>query len=85
MESFHPDQVVKVEVGTPEGAFQTVYQSEPRQVDRPCPYTLSIEVDQVMVKVDKVRLTVDQSVLGLGWNEIDAVQLSGRLEGDSGG
>lgn len=85
VESFHPDQVVKVEVLTPEGDSYTVYENDPQQVDRPCPYTLSVQVGDVPEKVDRVRITVDQSVLGLGWNEIDAVQLIGGVERESGG
>lgn len=77
VESFNPDQVVKVEVMTPRGNYETVYTSEPEQVDRPCPYRLTIPVDGLNFKSDVIRITVDQSVLGLGWNEIDAVQVSG--------
>jgi hypothetical protein len=81
IENFHPDQVVKVEVRTLAGDFLTVYESEPRQVDRPCPYQLTVPVPALEERVDGVRITVDQSVLGLGWNEIDAVQLVGREGG----
>ncbi|MFO8037448.1 MAG: hypothetical protein R6U57_12560 [Anaerolineales bacterium] len=78
VESFHPDQVVKVEVRTLAGEFLTIYESEPMQVDRPCPYQLTVPVPELEERIDGVRITVDQSVLGLGWNEIDAVQLVGR-------
>ncbi|MBS3752195.1 MAG: hypothetical protein KGY46_02275 [Anaerolineales bacterium] len=78
IESFNPDQVVKVEVQTLEGDFQVVYESEPTQVDRPCPYSLTVPVTEFGELVDGLRITVDQSQLGLGWNEIDAVQLIGR-------
>jgi len=81
VENFNPDQVVKVEVMTPAGDYETVYTAEPEQVDRPCPYRLSIPVEGLGYKSDVIRITVDQSVLGLGWNEIDAVQLSGVTEG----
>lgn len=81
VESFHPDQVVKVEVRTLAGEFLTIYESEPTQVDRPCPYQLTVPVPELEERVDGVRITVDQSVLGLGWNEIDAVQLVGREGG----
>lgn len=80
VESFNPDQVVKVEVLAPVGDYETVYTSEPEQVDRPCPYRLTIPVEGLNYKSDVIRITVDQSVLGLGWNEIDAVQLTGVTE-----
>jgi hypothetical protein len=77
-ESFNPDQVVKVEVLNPEtGAYYTVMQKNPVPVDRPCPYELAVAVEGIDFKTDQVRITVDQSQLGLGWNEIDAVQLLG--------
>lgn len=80
IQSFNPDQVVKVEVLNPDDEFQLVYEKVPKAVDRPCPYTLSILVGDLGYKSNKIRLTVDQSLLGLGWNEIDAVQLLGVLE-----
>ena len=77
-ESFNPDQVVKVEVKDPEGGgFYAVLQKNPLQVDRPCPYELIVPVEGIDFMSDTVRITVDQSQLGLGWNEIDAVQLIG--------
>ena len=77
-ESFNPDQVVKVEVKDPEGGgFYTVLQKNPIPVDRPCPYELVVPVEGIDFMSDTIRITVDQSQLGLGWNEIDAVQLVG--------
>jgi hypothetical protein len=77
-ESFNPDQVVKVEVLDPElGGYYTVMQKNPQQVERPCPFQLIVVVDGISFKTDTVRITLDQSQLGLGWNEIDAVQLVG--------
>ena len=79
-ESFNPDQVVKVEVIDPEtGAYYTVLQKNPIPVDRPCPYELEVVVNGIDFKTDQVRITVDQSQLGLGWNEIDAVLLVGSM------
>ena len=80
VESFNPDQVVRVEIynpGTQE--FITVLEKEPEQVDRPCPYTLRVPVEGVDFRTNRVRITIDQSVLGLGWNEIDAVELIGTI------
>lgn len=80
LESFNPDQVVKVEVLDPEtGAYYTVLQKNPVKVDRPCPFELKVAVDGINFKTNQVRITVDQSQLGLGWNEIDAVQLIGSV------
>lgn len=79
-ESYNPDQVVKVEVLNPQtGGYYTVLQKNPVQVDRPCPYQLIIPVEGIDFKTNLVRITVDQSQLGLGWNEIDAVQLIGTF------
>lgn len=79
-ESYNPDQVVKVEVFDPEtGGYYAVMQKNPVQVDRPCPYQLVIPVEGIEFKTNQVRITVDQSQLGLGWNEIDAVQMIGTL------
>ena len=79
-ESYNPDQVVKVEVFDPEtGGYYAVLQKNPVQVDRPCPYQLIIPVEGIGFKTNLVRITVDQSQLGLGWNEIDAVQLIGSI------
>jgi len=79
-ESFNPDQVVKVEVLDPDtGGFYTVLQKNPNQIDRPCPYELVITVKGINFKTNAVRITLDQSQLGLGWNEIDAVELIGSV------
>jgi hypothetical protein len=79
-ESFNPDQVVKVEVLDPDsGGFYTVLQKNPVQIDRPCPYELVIPVMGIKFKTNTVRITLDQSQLGLGWNEIDAVELIGSV------
>lgn len=83
-ESFNPDQVVKVEILNPEGQYVVVLEKPPEPIDRPCPYQLLIPVDGINFKSDTVRITVDQSVLGLGWNEIDAVELVGVEELPSG-
>ena len=80
-QSFNPDQVVKVEIQNPDtGAYYTVLQKNPVQIDRPCPYVLEILVEGIDFETDRIRITVDQSQLGLGWNEIDAVKLVGSFE-----
>ena len=80
IQSFNPNQVVKVELLDPEGEFKTVYEASPVAVTRPCPYALSVPVEELGFASDTVRITVDQSILGLGWNEIDAVRLAGVAE-----
>jgi hypothetical protein len=78
IQTFNPNQVVKVElIGADERGFE-IYKSNPFQVDRPCPYELSISVERTLESYDTLRITLDQSVLGLGWNEIDAVELIGE-------
>jgi hypothetical protein len=80
-QSFNPDQIVKVEVFNAEtGGFYTVLQKNPRRVDRPCPYELIIPIDGIKFQTNLIRITVDQSQLGLGWNEIDAVKLIGSID-----
>jgi hypothetical protein len=80
VQTFNPNQVTRVElVGNFDRAV-SVYEKEPNQVDQPCPYTLSIPVEKTERLYDVVRITVDQSVLGLGWNQIDAVELIGDPE-----
>lgn len=77
-ESFNPDQISKVEVQDPEHqGYYTVLQKNPLRVDRPCPYELVVPVEGIDFLTNTVRITVDQSQLGLGWNEIDAIQLIG--------
>lgn len=78
IQSFNPDQVFKVELIGPFERATVVYEQDPHQVDQPCPYTLSIPVDRTEGRFDSVRITLDQSVLGLGWNQIDAVELVGE-------
>jgi hypothetical protein len=73
--TYSPNQVVLVELWDIGGEYHTIYTGEPIQTD--CPYTLIIPVDPMDVPVNAVRITIDQTVLGLSWNEIDAVQLTG--------
>ena len=80
VQSFNPDQVIQVELVGNFNRGVTVYEREPRQVDQPCPFILTIPVERTEQTYDRVRITIDQSVLGLGWNQIDAVELIGDLE-----
>ncbi len=80
VQTFNSNQITNVELIGIAGRSETVFEQQPVQVDQPCPYTLSIAVEKTNTLYNGVRITVDQSVLGLGWNEIDAVQLVGDRE-----
>jgi len=77
-QTFNPGQIVKVELFSPDG--QTDYQAytaRPAKVET-CPQTLTLRLDgSNLTQVNRIRITVDQSVLGVGWAEIDAVELVG--------
>ncbi len=79
-QTFNPNQVVTVELVSALGSVLEIYAGEPFQVDQPCPYVMSIVIDKTNMRYSKVRLTVDQSSLGLGWNQIDAVELVGDAD-----
>ena len=77
IETFNPNQVRVVELL---GSFErniVIYDKSPSPVDQPCPYTLSIPVEPTEERYDAIRIKLDQSELGLGWNQIDAVELIG--------
>ncbi len=80
VQTFNSNQVTSVELIGDFGRSITIYEQAPTQVDQPCPYIISIPVEKTRATYSAVRITVDQSVLGLGWNEIDAVQLVGDRE-----
>ncbi|MEW5868583.1 MAG: protein kinase [Chloroflexota bacterium] len=75
-QSYHPSQIKQVDLLGQEGNETTVYEAQPSQMGQ-CPYVLSIDVGETSFAATGVRITLDQSVLGLGWNEIDAVELVG--------
>lgn len=79
VETYNPDQVVKLELIDMQGQYVTVYTAQPKQVDKPCPYFLNVLISQSDILAQGVRITIDQSVLGLGWNEIDAVEMVGMI------
>ena len=76
-ESYNPGQVTKVQVVDVKGKVTDVYSAAPAAAPG-CPYVLKVPITGVTAKVKTVRITVDQSVLRIGWNEIDAVQLVGK-------
>ncbi len=75
-ESYNPDQVSLVELIDVDGNVVEAYSQTSETYDV-CPMMLSIDLGETDFLVHGVRITVDQSVLGLGWNEIDAVELVG--------
>ena len=76
-ETYHPDQVIKVELIDNLGlAHEVVTKPGADRSQDPCPYILSFEFDTTDYLVKGVAITVDQTILGT-WNEIDAVELIG--------
>ncbi len=77
VQTYHPDQVVSVDLIDIDGNFINVYTAQPRVIENPCPYALSIPTAFSGVLAQGVRIHIDQSILNIGWNEIDAVELVG--------
>jgi len=77
-QTFNPGQIVKVELFSPDGqTVYHVYTATPAKVET-CPQVLTLSLDgATLTQVNRIRITVDQSVLGVGWAEIDAVELVG--------
>jgi hypothetical protein len=77
-QTFNPGQIVKVELFSPDGQTDyQVYKATPAKVAT-CPQTLTLLLDgSKLTQVNRIRISMDQSVLGLGWGEIDAVELVG--------
>lgn len=75
-----PNQVVLVELLDTNGVYHEVYSGEPSIVD--CPYDMVVTVTGADYQAVGVRVTVDQSILGTSWNEIDAVELVGLASSD---
>lgn len=77
-QSYNPSQVVQVDLIDTDGVTYTAWQGAPEKIAT-CPDLMTITFDEKQViLVNKVVVTVDQSLLGLGWNEIDAVELVGQ-------
>ncbi len=76
--SYNPGQVTMVQVIDTAGTATVIYKKAPSKITT-CPYVMSIPVTGVTNPVNKVRITVNQSRLDLGWTEIDAVQLIGTM------
>ena len=79
--NFNPSQVVEIQIIDVNGKAYTVIEADPEIVPY-CPdvYTITLELTKKIL-VDRVKIIVDQRVLDVGWNEIDAVELVGTPEG----
>jgi hypothetical protein len=78
-QTYNPGQVTKVQVVDVKGKAHNVYAAAPVALvpPPPCPVVLEVPITGITTKVQTVRITVDQSVLGIYQDEIDAVQLVG--------
>jgi hypothetical protein len=75
-ETYYPGFINKVEVKDEAGLYYTVWDGTPGAVEE-CPRVFSVAVSGVTVRVNAVRINVDQREGGY-WNEIDAVELVGQ-------
>lgn len=75
--NYNPSQVVEVQIITTDGDAYTTTTTKPEIVPY-CPdvYSISLELEK-QLSVNRVKIFIDQSKLGIGWNEIDAVELVG--------
>jgi hypothetical protein len=74
-ENNSPGFINKVEVKDQAGLYYTVWQGTPGAVAQ-CPRVFTVSVSGVSVRVNTVRISLDQRNGG-DWNEIDAVELVG--------
>jgi hypothetical protein len=75
-ETNSPGFVSRIEVRDEMGRYQTVWQGTPGAVEK-CPRVLTVPVSGVTIRVNTVRINLDQRDGG-DWNEIDAVELVGQ-------
>jgi hypothetical protein len=75
-ETYSPGFINRVEVKDERGLYHTVWEGTPGAVEQ-CPRVLTIPVSGVDVRVNVVRINLDQRDGG-DWNEIDAVELVGQ-------
>ncbi|MBA4419687.1 MAG: hypothetical protein C0391_00905 [Anaerolinea sp.] len=77
-ETYNPGQIVNVEVIEPNGSVHSVYSAAPVDLRDTCPHQIVVSWDTPLnYPAEKVRVTVYQSVLGIGWAEIDSVEVQG--------
>ena len=76
-QSHNPSQIVEINFIDTTGETWLLWYGDPHESEF-CPdvWTHTIELDEVFY-TDTVVIWVDQSILGLGWVEIDAVELVG--------
>jgi hypothetical protein len=75
-ENVSPGSINKVEVKGQAGLYYTVWQGTPGAVEQ-CPRVFTVPVSGVSVRVNAVRISVDQRNADY-WDEIDAVELVGQ-------
>jgi hypothetical protein len=75
-ETYSPGFINRVEVKDERGLYHTVWEGTPGAVEQ-CPRVLTLPVSGVDVRVNVVRINLDQRDGG-DWNEIDAVELVGQ-------
>ncbi len=75
-QSFNPSQIVQVQMITTDGSKYNAWEGYPELVEN-CPDQMTITDLNKKIKINKLRITIDQRVSGWGWNEIDAVELVG--------
>jgi hypothetical protein len=79
-QSYNPSQVIQVDLIDTAGTTYMAWQGSPKKIST-CPDAMSITFNEKQTMlVNKVVVTVDQTTLGLGWNEIDAVELVGTAK-----
>jgi hypothetical protein len=77
-QNFNPSQVSDIEITNTDGERFLIWTGEPTYTDY-CPdlMTINVDLDGEQILVESITIWIDQSVLGLGWVEIDAVELVG--------
>jgi hypothetical protein len=71
--------VVRVEILDTDGGYHEVYPADPKMASE-CPYILSVPVEGAEYQAIGVKVTIDQSQIGMPWDEIDAVELVGYAD-----
>ena len=79
-QTYSPDQIVLVELIDTEGNYHEIASRVPEETG--CPLVTALTLHDIEYMAVGVRITIDQSILGTSWNEIDAVELVGMVPGD---
>jgi len=75
-QTLNPGQVTRIELLGPDGARTSVFEGVP-ETSESCPVQGFRDDLALNHPVNSVAITVDQSVTGAGWAEIDAVSILG--------